>query len=46
MRSQNFHRHGAVKASIAGAVNFPHAASAQRHKNFIGTELRAGGKRH
>ena len=29
MRSQNFHRHGAVKARFKSAINFSHAARAQ-----------------
>ncbi len=39
MRSENLDRYGAVEASIAGAVNFSHAACAQQRLDFVGTEF-------
>ena len=41
MRSQNFHRHGAVKAGIEGAVNLSHAACAEGRLDFVRAEFRA-----
>ncbi len=39
MRNQNFHRHGAVKAGVAGAINFSHTACAQLRLDFVGAEF-------
>ena len=41
MGGKNFHRHDAIKAGIAGAVNFSHTACAQLRLDFIGAEFRA-----
>ena len=46
MRRQNLDGDGAVEACVLGAIDFAHAASAERRKDFVRTELRARGKRH
>ena len=45
-RGKNFHRYRAVKTGILCAVNFSHAAGAQRSLNFVGTDFCARGQRH
>ncbi len=46
MRSQNFHRHAAVKAGIAGTVHLAHATCAERRLNFVGAKSGARGQSH
>ena len=46
MGSENFDRDGSVEAGVLCAINFAHAASAQRRLDFVRTEFRAGSKSH
>src|SRR5580704_16329438 len=46
MRGQNFDRDRAIEASVAGAINFSHAARTEKRLNFVWTEFCARGERH
>lgn len=46
MRGKNFHGHSAIETSVAGAVDVPHAAGAERGKDFVRAEFGAGGDGH
>jgi hypothetical protein len=35
MRRQNFDRHCPIEARVASAIHLPHAAGAERGKNFV-----------
>ncbi len=42
LRGKHFERDVAAKLRVGGAIDFSHAACAQRGLNFIGTEFCAG----
>src|SRR5450631_1817273 len=46
MGRQNLDGNGAVKAGVAGTVDFSHSASAKGSEDFVRSELRAGGEGH
>ena len=41
-RRHHFDRHGAIEASVGGAIDLPHPALADQPEDFIGTESCAG----
>ncbi len=43
---QDFDRHVALQARIAGAIDLAHASSSQERDDFVRSETVAGGKRH
>src|SRR5437868_6668002 len=43
---EDLYRNFAAKTSVQSAIDFAHAARAQRRLNFVGTQLRARGERH
>ena len=43
---ENFDGDSAVKARVACAVHFAHAAGAERRLNFVRAEFRSGGEGH
>ena len=46
MRGENFDRNGTIEARVEAAVNFSHAARAQRRLDFIRPKFRASSQRH
>ena len=46
MRGENLDGDGAVEAGVIGAVDFAHAAGAERGLNFVGAEFCARGQGH
>ena len=46
MIGEDFDGDGAVKAGVAGAVDFAHAAGAEGGGDLVGTEFGSGGQRH
>jgi hypothetical protein len=46
LRSADFDCHNAIKASVAGAVDFTHSAGSDKCENLVRPELRPGGQRH
>ena len=43
---QDFDRYIASKLDIPGAVDLPHAARADRRKDFVGSQTSSGGQSH
>jgi hypothetical protein len=43
---QHLDRHLAFEPAVARLVHLAHAASAERRRDFVGSQQRAGGKRH
>ena len=46
MAGENFHGDGAVKASVFGAIDLAHAASADLRLNLVRAKLGAGSQAH
>jgi hypothetical protein len=46
VRGEDLDGDGAVQAGVAGAIDFTHAAGAERRFDFIGAEFCAGGESH
>ena len=42
-RRQNLDRYFAIKLGVSGPIYFAHAARANRRKNLVGSQTRAGG---
>ena len=43
---KNFDRHGAIQASVAGAVHFPHAAFTKRSEDLIRSQASSSNETH
>jgi hypothetical protein len=46
MRGKNLDRHDTIQAGVQATVHLSHSARTERRRDFIRTELGAGGKRH
>jgi len=46
MRGKNLDSDSAVQARVARALNFLHAARAQRREDFVGAQASTGGQGH